>query len=144
MSKNEKKTTLLGQAKSWAAKNKLSGSQAFLRFVIFNFVENINKTSTDFVFKGGNLLWVYIKTPRATIDLDLATLKSNSHLHVKKMLEAICANSKTSDIEYSILFFKEIAIQNQLGASVAIAYKTKDGSENKFEIDIVYALILIM
>lgn len=69
---------VLAKAKAWAAKKKLFGAQQF-RYVIFCFAENLNQVSDDFIFKGGNLLWAYIATPRATIDLDLATINADSH-----------------------------------------------------------------
>ena len=53
-----KKINTLMQAKKWALKKKLVGPQAFLRFVMFNFVEKLSETSNDFVFKGGNLLYM--------------------------------------------------------------------------------------
>lgn len=51
-----KKVNTLSQAKMWANKNKIVGPQAFLRFVMFHFVEELSETSDDFVLKGGNLL----------------------------------------------------------------------------------------
>ena len=75
----DKPNPFLKRARKWAKENNLSGSQAFLRYVIFNFVESINAVSIDFVFKGGNLLWLYIKTPRATVDLDFSTLRIRTH-----------------------------------------------------------------
>ncbi len=47
----------LAKAKSWSAKNKLLGPQAFLKYVIFTYVEALNEQSKEFIFKGGNLLW---------------------------------------------------------------------------------------
>jgi hypothetical protein len=55
--------------------------------VILRFTENLNQVSDEIVFKGGNLLWVYIGTPRATVDLDLATLKTNSHARARQLIE---------------------------------------------------------
>ena len=69
----DKNGSFLKRARKWAKENELVGAQAFLRYVIFNFVEAVNSVSTDFVFKGGNLLWLYIKTPRSTVDLDFST-----------------------------------------------------------------------
>ncbi len=52
----------LARAKSWATKNKLFGPQAFLKYVLFTYVEALHRQSDEFVFKGGNLLWVYIRS----------------------------------------------------------------------------------
>jgi len=89
MSKKNSPKTFLAQAKSWATRNKLFGKQAFLRHVIFQFVEQLNAISDDFIFKGGNLLWVYLHTPRTTIDLDLSTLRTNTHesVHLPRQLK---------------------------------------------------------
>jgi hypothetical protein len=67
MPKDKKAKSILAQARLWATRNRLFGTQAFLRFVMFTFVEKINQVSNDFIFKGGNLLWIYIHTPRATV-----------------------------------------------------------------------------
>jgi len=77
MLKREK--TFYQKAKSWAAKQKLFGQSAFSRFVMMTFVDRLNVVTDEFVFKGGNLLWVYIRTPRATIDVDLVTKTINDH-----------------------------------------------------------------
>jgi hypothetical protein len=74
-----KEKSVLAEARTWATKRGLFGTQAFLKYVILRFTENLSQVSDEVVFKGGNLLWVYIGTPRATIDLDLATLKTTSH-----------------------------------------------------------------
>ena len=141
MPKVKKEKSVLAQARSWATRNRLFGTQAFLRYVMFTFVEKINQVSDDFIFKGGNLLWVYIHTPRSTVDLDLSTFKSSSHAAVRKVLEAACdENSKENDIYFSILSFKEVEQDGKQGAAVAIGYKTEQGAKNRFDIDIVYAL----
>jgi hypothetical protein len=72
---------------SWAVNNKQHGRHAFQRFVMLTFLEAIEEISSDFVFKGENLLWHYIKTPRQTVDLDLSTLTINSHSEVSAILE---------------------------------------------------------
>jgi hypothetical protein len=86
----DSKNEFLKRARKWSKENDLYGTQAFLRFVLFKFVESINSVSDDFVFKGGNLLWIYIKTPRATIDLDFVTLKKDTHGEVKATLIKAC------------------------------------------------------
>lgn len=124
-------------AKKWASKNKLAGPQAFLRYVMFHFVEKLSETSDDFVFKGGNLLWVYIATPRATIDLDFVTIKSNSDETVKSILEKTCVHS--NEIKFKLIRYKSIVQQDKTGASVTIEYQTNEGAKNQFDLDIVFA-----
>jgi hypothetical protein len=133
-----KKKSVLAEARSWAAKKKLFGAQAFLRYVILNFAENLNQVSDEFVFKGGNLLWVYIATPRATIDLDLATLSTHSHSRVRQLIEKAC--NRESDLKYTLHSFKEIEQEGKSGAAVSVVYKTDQGASNRFDIDIIYAL----
>ncbi len=141
MTKVKKEKSVLAQARSWATRNRLFGTQAFLRYVMFTFVEKINQVSEDFIFKGGNLLWVYIHTPRATVDLDFSTFKIFSHAVVRKVLEAACKdNSNENEISFSILSFKEVDQDEKQGAAVAIGYNTEQGAKNRFDIDIVYAL----
>lgn len=126
----------LARSKSWAEKNKLFGPQAFLKFVIFTYVEALNRKSDDFVFKGGNLLWAYIGTPRATVDLDLATLAEDDDERIKNILSSV---SEADGIIFYIDKFESIKVADKSGASVTIAYKTEAGSSNKFDIDIAYA-----
>ncbi len=133
-----KSKSVIAQARVWATKKKLFGPQAFLRYVILSFAENLNQVSDDFVFKGGNLLWVYIATPRATVDLDLVTLKSNSHTQVRRSFEKACQIE--SQLVFSVHSFKEIEKEEHLCAEVSIAYSTELGASNRFEVDIVYAL----
>ncbi|NBO39584.1 hypothetical protein EBU99_13480, partial [bacterium] len=134
---NKKKSTL-AIARNWATKRGLFGAQAFLKYVILSFAENLNRVSDEVVFKGGNLLWVYIGTPRATTDLDLATLNINSHKLAKELIQKAC--SVESDIQFSVQSFKEISLHDKLGAALTIKYKTEQGATNSFEVDMVYAL----
>ena len=133
-----KKRSILAEARSWAVKKKLFGTQAFLRYVILRFAENLSQVSEDFVFKGGNLLWVYIETPRATIDLDLVTLKSNSHVKVKELIEKACLYD--DEIKYRIFDFREVEQEGKSGADITITYETDQGASNRFSVDVVYAI----
>jgi len=132
------KQSILAEARSWATKRGLFGAQAFLRYVILRFTENLNESTNDFVFKGGNLLWVYINTPRATTDLDLATLHAASHTKVRSILDRACALD--TDIQFKVIDFKEVEQEGKIGAAVTVAYSTGEGATNQFEADIVYAL----
>jgi hypothetical protein len=133
-----KKKSVMGEARKWAQKHGLFGPQAFLKYAIFRFTENLNQVSDEIVFKGGNLLWVYIATPRATVDLDLATLKTHSHSRMRQLIEKACAID--SDIEFSLHAFREIEQEGKMGAALSLAYQTEQGARNRFEVDLVYAL----
>lgn len=126
------------KAKKWAAENDLHGPSAFLRYVMFRFVENLNRESNDFVLKGGNLLWVYIHTPRATIDLDFATLKSSSDKAVRTILARACKGS--DEITYIVQSFKRVSQNGKSGAAVSLSFETNEGAKNQFDLDIVYEL----
>ncbi|MCX6102423.1 MAG: nucleotidyl transferase AbiEii/AbiGii toxin family protein [Proteobacteria bacterium] len=103
----EKKVTFRNLAKAWANQNGLHGAHAFLRYVMMTFVECLASTSDQFVFKGGNLLWLYIKTPRSTVDVDFSTKTLKDHARVKALLETACM--KASDgISFKVVSFKEI------------------------------------
>lgn len=133
-----KNPTFLVRAKKWAEENNLKGPQGFLRFVMFHFVEKLSETSDDFVFKGGNLLWVYIHTPRATIDLDFITLKNNSDQTIKETLETVCKTSE--EVKFTLKSYKSIIQNDKTGANVIIEYQTPEGAKNQFELDIVFAV----
>ena len=47
---NKKKSTL-AKARNWATKRGLFGAQAFLKYVILSFAENLNRVSDEVVFK---------------------------------------------------------------------------------------------
>ncbi len=134
-----KKPSFIKSARKWASENDLHGPQAFLRYTMLNFVEAINRVSSEFIFKGGNLLWVYIKTPRATVDLDFATKKVKTHDAVRSVLEMACKEG-CEGITYSVLSFSEVQQEEKRGADVTIAYRTDDGASNTFGLDVVYAI----
>jgi hypothetical protein len=133
-----KKPSFLVRAKRWSEENNLRGPQGFIRYVMFHFVEKLCETSDDFVFKGGNLLWAYIGTPRATIDLDFITLKNNSEHTIKEILENVCKTSE--EIKFSLKRYKTVAQNDKAGAAAIIEYQTPEGAKNQFEIDIVFAI----
>jgi len=134
----EKTKTFLGKARSWASRRGLFGPQVFLRYVMLTYLDSLSQVSSDFVFKGGNLLWLYIGTPRATVDLDLATVTMVSHIAVKKSLAQACQH--VEGISFSILKFEEVHKEGKMGAAAVIEYKTDQGASNSFGIDVVYQL----
>lgn len=108
------------------------------RYAILNFLEALRKVSDDFVLKGGNLLWIYTKTPRETVDLDFSTLNLNSHLEVKAVIEKACY--ALEDICFEIESFNEMNHENMYGSRFLINFKANTGATNKFGLDIVYKL----
>jgi len=134
MSRTDK---FLKRARLFIKENKLKSNNGFLKYVILNYVNAVNMISDDFIFKGGNLIWLYIKTPRATIDVDFCTKHINSHKEIKAILNK--ASNKIDGINYVLENFEELVRKEQKGAKATIVYATEDGASNKFEIDIVYA-----
>lgn len=114
-------------ARSWINKNNLHGPHAFLRFIMLTYVERINSANDEFIFKGGNLLWVYIKTPRSTVDLDFVTRSLKDHDKVLTALEMACQPQTDDNIAFSILSFIPINKKKSLGAKVKINFKTIEG-----------------
>lgn len=134
-----KKKSFLATARSWISKNQLHGPHAFLRFVMLAFVQHLNEVTDEFVFKGGNLLWLYIKTPRSTVDVDFVTRSLASHEEVRRKLEEVCQKSD-GNIQFSIKSFKAVEQRGNLGAAITIGYVTTEGQGNTFDLDIVYAI----
>jgi hypothetical protein len=89
--KNNK--TYRNRIQKFRKKYKLKKRDAHLKFILFPFVECLNAVSKEFVFKGGNLVWYYIKTPRATVDVDVVTL---SNITIKQVLDFI---TKACEVE---------------------------------------------
>ncbi len=131
--------SFLATAKSWLAEHDLHGPHAFLRFVMLVFVQRLNEVTDEFVFKGGNLLWLYIKTPRATVDVDFVTRSLADHEKIRQKLEEAC-QGKEGSIQFSVHAFTPIDRAGVLGASVRIRYVTSEGQQNTFDLDIVYAI----
>jgi hypothetical protein len=110
---------------------------------MMTFVERLNADSSDFVFKGGNLLWVYIKTPRATVDLDFSTKQIASHEAVEDAIKRVCLSEKDG-VTFALKAFVPVERPEGKGAAVRIGYLTNEGQSNLFEVDIVYAIPALM
>ena len=117
---------------NWKKINNLYGRQAFSRFIMLKFLDGLQQTSNDFVFKGGNLLWHYIKTPRETIDLDLSTINLKSHNEVKEMI--FKSFNKHLNVKFNIKEFIELDGINEVGAAVIISFSTTSGQKNNFQL----------
>ena len=113
--------TVIGKSRSWAKAHGLHGPGAFLRFVMMTFVERLNRVSEDFVFKGGNLLWIYIQTPRSTVDLDFSTNQTVRHDSVEDILQKVCL-LESDGLTFSLKSFEKIDRMQTAGASVRIGY----------------------
>jgi hypothetical protein len=137
---SDKRLTFAAKAKKWATDQNIHGIQAFSRYVMFTFVECLAKTNKDFIFKGGNLLWIYVRTPRHTIDLDFVTKMLADLSELRSAIEAACAAGIEKGINFRVRALKEVKKDPHGGASVTIAYNTDEGANNVFDIDVVYRL----
>lgn len=122
----------------WKELHDQHGKQAFTRFIMLNFLDGLEKVSDEFIFKGGNLLWHYIKTPRETTDLDLSTLTLRSHDEVLQQIES--SFSYHNEIDFFIKEFVKVDKGKNIGARIIIGYQTDRGQRNQFQIDVVYSL----
>jgi hypothetical protein len=122
----------------WKKEQDQFGKQAFARFMMLNFLDGLERISDEFVFKGGNLLWHYIKTPRETTDLDLSTITIQSHDEVRACIES--SFELHEGVEFTVKDFTEVKKEDALGARAIIHFKTSRGQKNQFQLDIVYAL----
>ena len=134
----QEQRTFFARAKSWASKRGLFGPQAYLRYVMFTFLDCLFEETDRFIFKGGNLLWIYIKTPRHTIDLDLVTFDLKNSGLIKGLVRKACARGKQRGINFRVSSFVEKEQKGETRAAVTIEYKTEEGASNKFELDIIY------
>jgi predicted nucleotidyltransferase component of viral defense system len=135
--------SFLARASSWATSQNVYGPQAFLKFVIFNFLECLNESSDEFIFKGGNLLWIYIQTPRQTIDLDLATRNLSNSDKIQSLLKDACALGEKKGIQFHLSNY-QITEDKKGAASATINYKTDTGAQNSFDLDIVFVVVTDM
>jgi len=122
----------------WKKDNDQYGKQAFPRYMMLTFLSGLDSTSDEFIFKGGNLLWHYIKTPRATVDLDLSTVTLASHKAVQNCFEKSFAIHE--GIIFSIKKYASTDSEKEVGAKVVIGYETETGQKNSFSVDVVYSL----
>jgi len=90
---------------------------------MMTFVDRLNQVSDEFIFKGGNLLWVYIKTSRPTVDVDLVTRSTKDHPTVKNLLDAVC-NAQSNQIAFSVREFKPMETNGVKAAAVVMGFRT--------------------
>jgi len=121
----------------WKTDTGEHGPRALTRYVIMLFVEGLQGVAPDkYIFKGGNLLWHYIKTPRSTVDVDFAT---ETDVEVGEVISDFKKVS-VEDCVFKVLDYKVIASDDKSGASVQMEFLTSDGSTNPFSIDVVFAV----
>jgi predicted nucleotidyltransferase component of viral defense system len=121
----------------WKLMNNEHGPRAMTRFVIMQFVEGLQSVAPDrYIFKGGNLLWHYIKTPRSTVDVDFAT---DIELEVEQVLKDF-SSVQTEGCTFLVKAHNAVESDEKSGLAVQIEFMTEEGSTNPFGIDVVFAV----
>ncbi len=121
----------------WKSETSEHGPRAMTRFVIIQFVAGLQSVAPDrYIFKGGNLLWHYIRTPRSTVDIDFAT---NIKLEIEQVL-ADFTSVQTDGCTFVAKSHSVIETVEKSGLSVQMEFLTEEGSTNPFGIDIVFAV----
>lgn len=121
----------------WKTETGEHGPRAMTRFVIMQFVEGLQSVAPDrYIFKGGNLLWHYIKTPRSTVDVDFAT---NNELEVEQALKDF-ASVQTDGCKFMVKTYNAVESNEKSGLAVQMEFITEEGSTNPFGVDVVFAV----
>ncbi len=121
----------------WKTETGEHGPRAMTRFVIMQFVEGLQSVAPDrYIFKGGNLLWHYIKTPRSTVDVDFAT---DVEVEIEQVLNDF-ASVQTDGCTFSVKSHNAVESDEKSGLSVQMEFLTEEGSTNPFGIDVVFAV----
>ncbi len=121
----------------WKTETGEHGPRGMTRFVIMQFVEGLQSVAPDrYIFKGGNLLWHYIKTPRSTVDVDFAT---DVEVEIEQVLNDF-ASVQTDGCTFSVKSHNAVESDEKSGLSVQMEFLTEEGSTNPFGIDVVFAV----
>jgi len=121
----------------WKTETGEHGPRAMTRFVIMEFVEGLQRVAPDkYIFKGGNLLWHYIKTPRSTVDVDFAT-ESNIETNV---VVSDFSSVVSEGCEFKVRDYKLVESDEKSGLAVQMEFISEEGSSNPFGVDIVFAI----
>jgi len=121
----------------WKADTGEYGPRAMTRFVIMQFVEELQLVAPNrYIFKGGNLLWHYIRTPRSTVDVDFTT---DVELEIEQVLKDF-SSVQTDDCAFSVKTHNAVKTDEKSGLAVQMEFLTAEGSTNPFGIDVVFAV----
>lgn len=121
----------------WKTKTGEHGPRAMTRFVIMQFVEGLQSAAPDkYIFKGGNLLWHYIKTPRSTVDIDFAT---DIEIEIEQVLKDF-ASVQIDGCTCIVKVHNVVKSDEKSGLAIQMEFMTEDGSTNHFGIDVVFAV----
>ncbi|HPI41027.1 MAG TPA: nucleotidyl transferase AbiEii/AbiGii toxin family protein [Pseudobdellovibrionaceae bacterium] len=121
----------------WKTETYEHGPRAMTRFVILQFVVGLQSVAPDrYIFKGGNLLWHYIKTPRSTVDVDFAT---DVEVEIEQVLKDF-SSVRADGCSFSVKTHNDVQSDEKSGLAVQMEFLTEEGSTNPFGIDVVFAV----
>lgn len=121
----------------WKSETGEHGPRAMTRFVIMQFVEGLQSVAPDrYIFKGGNLLWHYIKTPRSTVDVDFAT---DTEVEIDQVLKDF-SNVIVDGCTFKVKNHAVVDGADKSGLAVQMEFLTEEGSTNPFGVDVVFAV----
>jgi hypothetical protein len=125
--------TLRKEFEKWKKDNQQSGTLAWSRFAMFEFIKSTNQVSSEYILKGGHLLWKRIKIPRGTTDLDYAVRHIGAGVE-EDLRQACVANPK---FEFVIESFAKRKINFKPGFSVVVSFREKEkaNEEKRFTPD---------
>ncbi len=121
----------------WKIETGENGPRAMTRFVIIQFVEGLQSVAPDrYIFKGGNLLWHYINTPRSTVDVDFAT---DIKIEIGQVLRDF-SSVQTKGCTFLVKSHHAVETHEKSGLAVQMEFLTEEGSTNPFGIDVMFAV----
>ena len=117
--------SLRREFEKWKKDNQQSGTLAWARFAMFDFILCTNQVSKEFILKGGHLLWKRIRIQRGTTDLDYAMREARSD--IAEDLRAAC--SQSSKFEFVMESLKKGTINTRAGFTAVICFREKERSQ---------------
>ena len=106
----------------WKKDNAQVGTGAWARYAMFEFIKATNEVSSEYILKGGHLLWKKIKIKRTTTDLDYAIRKLE--IDISEDLNRAC--SLNDKFEFVIESIKKRTIKESPGFSVVVCFREKE------------------
>ncbi len=110
---------------------------ALNKYIMSLFIDDLASRFNDkYIFKGGNLLWYYIKTPRPTVDIDFAT---DTHIEYDSVVKDFCS-VQIDTVTLTLLKQERVSKTDKEAIKFRIGFETDSGASNSFGIDIVLAI----
>lgn len=132
--RGDQKTVFMEGFRAWKKEHNQNTGEAITRYVMSIFLDELNRLfPDDYVLKGGNLLWHYIKTARPTKDLDLTTISKSEADIVLEDISKVQGNG----VRYSVFKHQVKTSNMHVGLMLRIQYETDSKQTGIFGIDCV-------